>query len=79
MQVPFADFVLGPLAGLVISTSGGNSREKAELRELVVQAGGTYSPQFDKTCTHLLIKRCDAERAVSEKERCVREQSPAVR
>ena len=59
---------LGPLAGLIISSTGHGSDEKAGLARLIEMGGGEYSGNLTKQCTHLVLKRAD-DGKVSAKER----------
>ena len=62
--------MLGPFAGLIICVSGGAMKLKQEQQALIVEKGGTRSPELTQYhVTHLVINRQPGPHQMSEKER----------
>ncbi|XP_017241965.2 uncharacterized protein LOC108214466 [Daucus carota subsp. sativus] len=55
--VPQDSFRVLPFSGLIICVTKVPADERKEMEKLVNQNGGTYSPELNKKCTHLV---CDA-------------------
>ena len=55
--VPTEGHALGPLAGLVVSLTGGHPDDKRRISEALERAGAFYSADLTRRCTHLVVVR----------------------
>jgi len=76
-QAPFQAHMLGGLAGLLVSTSGGGAEDKNRAEKLVEDLGGRYSAELTRQCTHLVLAR--GRTCASQKERCAAAAPPVAR
>ena len=47
-------YMLPPLAGCLISVTGFTIEARQHIQQIVVSLGGSFSPEFSSSCTHLI-------------------------
>ena len=56
VQVKKEPYVIGPLTGFYISSSGFQSSEREVLEDQIKSGGGTYTPDLYRSCSHLVTR-----------------------
>lgn len=61
-QVDYEDYLLPPLAGVIVSLTGFDGQAKQRLARQIEGGGGCHSPELTQRCTHLVAASATGEK-----------------
>jgi hypothetical protein len=58
-RLPYANYLLPPLMGCLVSFTNIDKRDRARLSHSIVELGGRVAPDMTRNCSHLVAGRVD--------------------